>query len=83
MLRAAGPAGPCSCWPGEMVKLTEHAGLSRETVRRRLVENDLKPWREDMWCIPKVDGASAAADGGESPAWKTCSTSMPRRPTPL
>ena len=30
---------------GEMVKLTEHAGLSRETVRRRLAENDLKPWR--------------------------------------
>ncbi len=41
---------------GEMVKLTEHAGLSRETVRRRLAENDLKPWRKDMWCIAKVDG---------------------------
>ncbi len=39
-----------------MVKLTEHAGVSRETVRRRLAENDLKPWRKDMWCIPKVDG---------------------------
>jgi transposase len=41
---------------GEMVKLTEHAGLSRETVRRRLAENELKPWRKDMWCIPQVDG---------------------------
>ena len=41
---------------GEIVKLTEHAGLSRETVRRRLVENELKPWRKDMWCIPQVDG---------------------------
>ena len=41
---------------GAMVKLTEHAGLSRETVRRRLAENDLKPWRKDMWCIPQVDG---------------------------
>jgi hypothetical protein len=40
---------------GEMVKLTEHAKLSRETVRRRLAENDLKPWRKDMWCIPQVD----------------------------
>jgi transposase len=40
---------------GEMVKLTEHEELSRETVRRRLAENDLKPWRKDMWCIPKVD----------------------------
>jgi transposase len=40
----------------EMVKLTEHAELSRETVRRRLAENHLKPWRKDMWCIPQVDG---------------------------
>ncbi|MDP1753445.1 MAG: IS630 family transposase [Reyranella sp.] len=45
---------------GEMVKLTEHSGLSRETVRRRLAENDLKPWRRDMWCIPKVDGTYVA-----------------------
>jgi transposase len=41
---------------GEIVKLTVHAGLSRETVRRRLAENALKPWRKDMWCIPQVDG---------------------------
>ena len=46
---------------GEMVKLTEHAGLSRETVRRRLAENDLKPWRKDMWCIPEVDGTYVAS----------------------
>jgi transposase len=39
----------------ELVRLTEHDSLSRETVRRRLAENDLKPWRKDMWCIPKVD----------------------------
>jgi transposase len=45
---------------GAMVKLTEHEGLSRETVRRRLAENDLKPWRKDMWCIPQVDGAYVA-----------------------
>src|SRR5882762_468929 len=45
---------------GEMVKLTEHGELSRETVRRRLAENDLKPWRRDMWCIPKVDGSYVA-----------------------
>ncbi len=44
----------------EMVKLTEHAVLSRETVRRRLAENHLKPWRKDMWCIPKVDGIYVA-----------------------
>ena len=45
----------------EMVRLTEHRSLSRETVRRRLAENDLKPWRKDMWCIPKVDAAYVAA----------------------
>jgi transposase len=45
---------------GEMVRLTEHGGLSRETVRRRLAEDDLKPWRRDMWCIPQVDGTYVA-----------------------
>ncbi len=45
---------------GAMVKLTEHEDLSRETVRRRLAENDLKPWRKDMWCIPQVDGEYVA-----------------------
>jgi transposase len=40
---------------GAMVSLTEHVSLSRETVRRRLAENDLKPWRKDRWCIPQVD----------------------------
>ena len=44
----------------EMVTLTEHDGLSRETVRRRLAENHLKPWRKDMWCIPKLDGEYVA-----------------------
>jgi transposase len=43
-----------------LVKLTDHAELSRETVRRRLAENHLKPWRKDMWCIPKVDGEYVA-----------------------
>ena len=45
---------------GELVRLTEHASLSRETVRRRLAENDLKPWRKDMWCIPRVDAEYVA-----------------------
>src|SRR5207237_2968470 len=43
-----------------MVKLTDHDSLSGETVRRRLAENDLKPWRRDMWCIPYVDGEYVA-----------------------
>lgn len=45
---------------GAMVRLTEHESLSRETVRRRLAEDDLKPWRRDMWCIPQVDGTYVA-----------------------
>jgi transposase len=45
---------------GEMVRLTGHEALSRETVRRRLAENELKPWRKDMWCIPQVDGTFVA-----------------------
>jgi len=39
-----------------MIKLTAHESLSRETVRRRLADNDLKPWRRKMWCVPRVDG---------------------------
>jgi transposase len=44
----------------ELVKLTAHDNVSRETVRRRLAENKLKPWRKDMWCIPQVDGEYVA-----------------------
>src|SRR5947209_14278252 len=44
----------------ELVRLTEHDSISRETVRRRLAENHLKPWRKDMWCIPQVDGEYVA-----------------------
>jgi len=44
----------------ELVRLTAHEAISRETVRRRLAENDLKPWRKDMWCIPQVDGEFVA-----------------------
>ena len=43
-----------------LVRLTTHDSLSRETVRRRLTENDLKPWRKDMWCIPHIDGEYVA-----------------------
>jgi hypothetical protein len=58
------PTG-CARWTlkllaGRMVELTEHAGLSRETIRRRLHENELKPWQRKMWCIAKVDGEYVA-----------------------
>lgn len=39
----------------EMVRRTEHASISDETIRRRLDELQLKPWQEKMWCIPRVD----------------------------
>src|SRR5215210_2322044 len=45
---------------GALVRLTEHETLSRETVRRRLAENALKPWREERWCIPHIDGEFVA-----------------------
>ena len=58
------PAG-CVRWTlellaGEFIKLTEHESLSRETVRRRLAENQMKPWRKNMWCIPKIDAEYVA-----------------------
>jgi transposase len=45
---------------GEMVRLTKHESLARETVRRRLSENALKPWQQKMWCVPKIDGEYVA-----------------------
>ena len=45
---------------GEMVRLTSHDSLSTETIRRRLAENQLKPWQKKMWCIPKVDAEFVA-----------------------
>ncbi len=45
---------------GALVQLTSHSKLSRETVRRRLSENDLKPWQRKMWCVPKVDSEYVA-----------------------
>jgi transposase len=45
---------------GEMVRLTRHESISSETIRRRLAENELKPWQKKMWCIPKVDAEFVA-----------------------
>jgi transposase len=57
---------------GEMVKLTTPESVSRETVRRRLAENDLEPlepWRKDMWCIPQVDADYVARRPIRSTRW--------------
>lgn len=45
---------------GELVRLIDQASVSRETVRRRLAENELKPWQRKMWCIPRVDAEFVA-----------------------
>lgn len=39
-----------------LVELVDHQSISRETVRRRLDDNDLKPWQKKMWCIARIDG---------------------------
>lgn len=39
---------------GAMVRLTRHGSISSETIRRRLAENQLKPWLKKMWCISAV-----------------------------
>lgn len=54
------PAYAAADQSGKQRAAAAHSGLSRETVRRRLAENELKPWRQDMWCIPEVDGAYVA-----------------------
>ena len=43
-----------------LVRLTDHDTLSRDTVGRRLAENELKPWQRKMWCVPKVDSEYVA-----------------------
>ncbi len=58
-----------------MVKLTEHESLSHETVRRRLAETASS--RGARTC-----GAFPRSTANMSPAWKMCSTSMPKRPIP-
>lgn len=54
------PPPGCARWTLKLlastfVELTDHDTLSPATVGRRLAENHLRPWRRDMWCIPKVD----------------------------
>jgi transposase len=44
---------------GEMVRLLSRP-VSRETIRRRLKEKELKPWQKKMWCVPKVDSEYVA-----------------------
>jgi transposase len=61
-LQAAGgrPRWTLELLAGELVRLTAHEHLSRETVRRRLQEKALKPWQKKMCCIPAVDAEFVA-----------------------
>ena len=44
--------GP-SRWPDGAAD--KHDSISSETIRRRLAENELKPWLKKMWCISAVN----------------------------
>jgi transposase len=48
----------CARWTLKLLAnaFFEHQSVSRETIRRRLDDNDLKPWQKKMWCIAKING---------------------------
>jgi transposase len=43
-----------------MIRLTDHDTVSRDTVGRRLAENELKPWQRKMWCVPTINSEYVA-----------------------
>jgi hypothetical protein len=45
---------------GEWLRLIDLAMVSRETIRRRLADDELKPCQLERWCIPKVDAEFVA-----------------------
>ncbi len=54
------PPKGCSRWTlslisDELIALTDLQSLSMETVRQRLKNNALKPWKRKMWCIGKMN----------------------------
>ena len=60
-LACSDPPHGCARWTlkllaNALVEVIEHPSLSRDTVRRRLNDNDLKPWQQKMWCIATIDG---------------------------
>jgi transposase len=60
-LACSNPPQGCVRWTlkllaNALVEVIEHPSVSRETVRRRLDDNDLKPWQKKMWCIANIDG---------------------------
>lgn len=60
-LACSDPPQGCARWTlkllaNALVEVIEHPSVSYETVRRRLDDNDLKPWQKKMWCIANIDG---------------------------
>jgi transposase len=60
-LACSDPPQGCARWTlkllaNALVEVIEHLSISRDTVRRRLNDNDLKPWQQKMWCIANIDG---------------------------
>jgi len=60
-LACSDPPQGCARWTlkllaNALVEVIEHQSVSRETIRRRLDDNDLKPWQKKMWCIANIDG---------------------------
>jgi transposase len=58
------PKGRCrwtlSLLGDQLVALSDIEAISHETIRKRLKENDLKPWQKKMWCIANLDAAYIA-----------------------
>lgn len=58
------PKGRCrwtlSLLSDQLITLTNIEGISLETIRLRLKDNDLKPWQKKMWCIANLDAAFIA-----------------------
>jgi len=60
-LACSDPPQGCARWTlkllaNALVEVIDHPSVSRETIRRRLDDNDLKPWQQTRWCIAKIDG---------------------------
>jgi len=60
-LACSDPPRGCSRWTlkllaNALIEVIEPQSVSRDTIRRRLDDNDLKPWQQKMWCIAKIDG---------------------------
>lgn len=61
-----------------LVVLTDLDEVSPETIRRRLNENELKPWQKRMWCIPEFNADYVA--NMEDVLDLYCEPADPKRP---